>query len=129
MFLNVLSEILKSILSPLSFPPSLSPGVIISLDGRLQTIQHSRGPASVRLLAGLLTLFLIFVFKELVELVGPVAHTSDVKCKVVLNLWGGTDGERMPFIGRNSERNLCKKYFVVPRILTSGSSQRPSPQG
>ena len=62
----------------------------------------------MRVLAGLLRLFFIFVLKELVELVGPVAHTSDVESEVILNLRGRADGEGMPFIGRNPEKKFYK---------------------
>ena len=52
----------------------------------------------MRVLAGLLRLFFIFVFKQLVELVGPVPHTSDVEGEVVLHLRGRADGERVPLL-------------------------------
>ena len=74
----------------------------------------------MRDLAGQFRLFFVFVFKELVELVGPMSHTSDVEGEVVLHLRGRADGEGMPFLRGNSDK-FCEKYFLADCRLTSGS--------
>ena len=97
-----LFQLLPLLLQPFPpLPPTVSPGSIFGAQPLPQVTQH-RVPSGLPQ-AGLLPLIPVFVLKQLVELVSPVANTADVEGEVGTNLGGRTDREGMPLTAGNTE--------------------------